>query len=94
MAKKRGIHVTDITDQVISIAETNISEERVEANQDEDEPEDGTDPILDYDNSQHHQEDDMNHALQAYNIMTSPFSDTTPQRSINSVHTHLLYHVA
>ena len=27
MAKKRGIHVTDITDQVLSIAETNISEE-------------------------------------------------------------------
>ena len=36
----------------------------------------------------------MNHALQAYNIMTSPFSDTTSQRSINSVHTHLIYHVA
>ena len=36
----------------------------------------------------------MNHALQAYNIMTSPFSDPTPQQSINSVHTHLLYHVA
>ena len=32
----------------------------------------------------------MNHALQAYNIMTCPF----PQRSINSVHTHLFYHVA
>ena len=94
MAKKRGIHVTDITDQVISIAETNISEEQVEANQDEDEPEDGTDPILDYINSQHHQEDDMNHALQAYNIMISPFSDATSQRSISSVHTHLLYHVA
>ena len=94
MAKKRGIHVTDITDQVLSIAETTISEEQVEANQDEDEPEDGTDPILDYINSQHHQEDDMNHALQAYNIMTSPFSDGTSQRSVNSVHTHLLYHVA
>ena len=36
----------------------------------------------------------MNHALQAYNIMTSPSSDITPQRSINSVHTHLFYHVA
>ena len=35
----------------------------------------------------------MNHALQAYNIMTSPFSDAITQRSINSVHTHLLYHV-
>ena len=94
MAKKRGIHVTDITDQVLPIVETNISEEQVETNQDEDGPEGEADPILDYINSQHHQEDDMNHALQAYNIMTSPFSDTTPQRSINSVHTHLLYHVA
>ena len=36
----------------------------------------------------------MYHALQPYNIMTSPFSDVTPQRSINSVHTHLFYHVA
>ena len=36
----------------------------------------------------------MNHALQAYNIMTFPFSDATSQRSVNSVHTHLLYHVA
>ena len=72
MAKKRGVHVTDITDQVLSIAETHISEEQVGANQDEDEPEGEADPILDYINSQHHQEDDMNHALQAYNIMTSP----------------------
>ena len=53
MAKKRGIHVTDITDQVLSIAETNISEEQVGANQDEDEPEGEADPILDYINSQH-----------------------------------------
>ena len=65
MAKKRGIHVADITDQVLSIAETNISEEHVGANQDEDEPEGEADPILDYINSQHHQEHDMNHALQA-----------------------------
>ena len=94
MAKKRGIHVTDVTDQGLSIAETNISEEQADSHQDEDAHESDIDPILDYINSQHHQEDDMNHALQAYNIMTSPFSDTTPQRSINSVHTHLLYHVA
>ena len=94
MAKKRGIHVTDVTDQGLSIAETNISEEQADSHQDEDAHEGDIDPILDYINSQHHQEDDMNHALQAYNIMTSPFSDTTPQRSINSVHTHLLYHVA
>ena len=62
--------------------------------QDEDAHEGDIDPILDYINSQHHHEDDMNNALQAYNIMTSPFSDTTPQRSISSDHTHLLYHVA
>ena len=36
----------------------------------------------------------MNHALQAYNIMTSPFPDDTPQWPINSVHTHLFYHIA
>ena len=36
----------------------------------------------------------MNHALQAYNIMTTRFSDSTPQQSINSVHTHMSYHVA
>ena len=94
MAKKRGIHVTDITDQGLSIAKTNISEEQADSHQDEDAPEGEADPILDYINSQHHQEDDMNHALQAYNIMTSPFSDTTPHRSIKSVHTHLFYHVA
>ena len=94
MAKKRGIHVTDVIDHGLSIAETNISEEQADPHQDDDAPEDEADPILDYINSQHHQEDDMNHALQAYNIMTSPFSDTIPQRFINSVHTHLFYHVA
>ena len=94
MAKKRGIHVTDVTDHGLSIAETIISEEQTDPHQDDDAPEIEADPIPDYINSQHHQEDDMNHALQAYNIMTSPFSDTTPQCSINSVHTHLLYHVA
>ena len=79
MAKKRGINVTDITDQVLSIAETNISEEQVEANQDRDEPEGEADPILDYINNQHHQEDDMNHVLQTNNIMTSPiFRNYTP----------------
>ena len=36
----------------------------------------------------------MCNALQAYNTMTSPTSDDTPQWSINSVHTHLFYHVA
>ena len=36
----------------------------------------------------------MNNALQAYNVMTSPTSDVTPQQSINSAHIHLFYHVA
>ena len=36
----------------------------------------------------------MNNALQAYNAMTSPTSDDTPQWSINSVYIHLFYHVA
>ena len=36
----------------------------------------------------------MNYALQAYNVMTSPTSDVTPQWSINSVHIHLFYHIA
>ena len=52
------------------------------------------DPILDYINSQHHQEEDMNHTLEAYNVMASPTPNDTPQWSINSVHIHLLYHVA
>ena len=96
MAKKRGNHVTDVTDHELSIVATNISEEQTDPHQDDDvnAPEGEVDPILDYINCQHHQEEDMNHALQAYNIMTSPFSDVTPQWSINSVHTHLFYHVA
>ena len=36
----------------------------------------------------------MSHALQAYNVMASPTPNDTPQWSINSVHIHLLYHVA
>ena len=36
----------------------------------------------------------MNHALQAYNVMTSPTPNHTPQQFINSVHLHLLYLVA
>ena len=35
----------------------------------------------------------MNNALQAYTVMASPTPADTPQRSINSVHTHLFYHV-
>ena len=36
----------------------------------------------------------MNNALQACNVMTSPTSDSTPHRSINSVYIHLFYHIA
>ena len=36
----------------------------------------------------------MNHVLQAFDIRTPPFSDITPQESINLVHTHLFYHVS
>ena len=97
MSKKRGIHVTDVTDNTdheLSIAETNISEEQTSPHQDDDGPEDEADPILDYINSQHHQEEDMNHALQAYNIMTSPFQVLHPvgpsTRSIPTCFTMLL----
>ena len=78
MAKKRGIHVTDVTDHELSIAETNISEEQTDPHKDDDAPEGGVDPILDYINSQHHQEEDMNHALQAYKIKTSRFQILHP----------------
>ena len=94
IAKKRGIHVTDITDHELSTAENTIPEEQPDLHQNDDSPESEIDPILDYIKSQHHQEEDMNHALQAYNIMTSPFPDDTPQQSINSVHTHLFSHIA
>ena len=36
----------------------------------------------------------MSNAYQAYNVMASPTPNDIPQRSINSVHIHLLYHVA
>ena len=58
MAKKRRIHVTDVTDQGLSIAETNISEEQADSHQDENAHEGDIDPILDDINSQHRQEDD------------------------------------
>ena len=88
MANKRGIHVTDVTDHELSIAETNISEEQAKHHQDDDAPGDEVDPILDYINSQHQLEDDMNHALQVYNIMTSSFQVLHPSSpSIRSIHT-------
>ena len=90
-AKKRGIHVTDINDHE---SPDNAHEEQTDPHQLDDAPKDEIDPILDYINCHHHQEEDMNHALQAYNVIASTTPDDTPQQSINSVHIHLLYHVA
>ena len=89
IAKKRLIHVTDITDHELSTAENTIPDEQPDIHQNDDSPESENGPIFDYINSQHHHEEDMNHALQGYNIMTSPFTGDTSQQSINSVHTHL-----
>ena len=68
--------------------------EQHDPHQFDDAPHSEIDPILDYINIKHHQEEDMNNALQGYNVMASPTSDSTPQRSINSAHIHLFYHVA
>ena len=93
-AKKRGIHVTDIADHELHPTEDTTPEEQHDPHKFDDTPDSESDPILDYINSQHHQEEDMNNALQAYNVMTSPSSDVTPQWSINSAHIDLFYHVA
>ena len=69
-------------------------EEQTDPHSFDDAPTNEFDPILDYINSQHHQDKDMNHALHAYNVMTSPTPNDTPRWSINLVHIHLLYHVA
>ena len=92
--KKRGIHMTDIAGQEPLPHEDTTPEEQHDPHQFDDAPGSESDPILDYVNSQHHQEEGMNNALQAYNVMTSPTSDVTPHRSINLVHIHLFYHVA
>ena len=85
-AKKRVIHVTDIVDHELPPSEDTTPEEQHDPHQFEDAPDNEFDPILDYINSQHHQEKDMNNALQAYNVMASPTSDVTPQWSINLAH--------
>ena len=84
--KKRGFHVTDITDHESPPSEDDAHEEQADPHQFNHAPADEVDPILDYINSQHHQEEDMNHALQAYNVMASTTSDDTLQQSINSIH--------
>ena len=63
--------MTDIADQAPLPSENTTPEEQHDPHQFDDAPEIESDPILDYINSQHHQEEDMNNALQAYNVMTS-----------------------
>ena len=86
--------MTDISGQEPLPSEDTTPEEQPDPHQFDDSPYNESDPSLDYINIQHHQEEDMNNALQAYNVMTSPTEDVTPQRSINSVHIHLFYHIA
>ena len=86
--------MTDIADQEPLPSEDTTPDEQHDPHQFDDVPDIESDPILDYINSQHHQEEDMNNALQAYNVMTSPTSHVAPQWSIKSVHFHLFYHIA
>ena len=82
-----------ISDHESPSSEDTTCEEQIEPHQFNDASENGIDPILDYFSSQNHHEEDMNHALQAYNVFTTTSPNETPQWSINSVHTHLFYHV-
>ena len=61
-AKKRGIHMTDIADQEPLPSEDTTPEEQHDPHRFDDAPDIESDPI-DYNNSQHHQEEDMNNAL-------------------------------
>ena len=62
--KKRGIHVTDIADHELPPFEETTPEEQHDPHQFDDAPDSESDPILDYINCQHQQEEDMNNALQ------------------------------
>ena len=86
--------MTDIADQEPLPSEDTTPEEQHVPHQFDNAPKNESDQIVDYINSQHHQEEDMNNALQAYNVMTSPTSDVTAQQSPNLVHIHLFYHIA
>ena len=86
--------MTDIADQEPIPSDDTTLAEQHDPHQFDDAPSNESDPILDYINSQHHQEEDMSNALQAYNVMTFPTSDVTPHQSIHSVHIHLFYHLA
>ena len=87
-AKKRGIHVTDIADHELHPSEDTNPEEQHDPHQFDDAPDNESNPILEYINSQHHQEEDMNNALQAYNVMTSPTSDATPLTPVHQLGSH------
>ena len=76
--KKRDIHVTDIADHESPPSEDTTHEEQPDPHQFEDAPENEIDPILDYMNSQHHQEEDTNNALQADDVMASTTPNDTP----------------
>ena len=78
-AKKRGIHVTAITDHASAPPEDTTHEEQTGPHPFDDASTNEFDPILDYINSQHRQEEDMNHALQAYNVMACPTPNDTPK---------------
>ena len=86
--------MTDISGQEPLPSEDTIPEEQLDPHQFDDSPYIESDPSLDYISIQHHQEEVMNNVLQAYNVMTSPTQDVTPQRSMNSVHIHLFYHIS
>ena len=60
--KKRGRHVTDIADQEPLPSEDTTPEEQHDPHQFDDASGNDSDPILDYINSQHHQEEVMNNA--------------------------------
>ena len=57
--------MTDIADQEPLPSEDTTPEEQHNPHQFEDAPDNESDPILDFINSQHHQKEDMNNALQA-----------------------------
>ena len=94
MPRKEVFLVTEIADHESPPSKHTTHEDQPDPHQFDDAPENEIDQILVYINSQHHQEEDMNNALQAYNVMASPSPDDTPhQQSINLVHTHLFSHV-
>ena len=78
LPRRRCIHVIEIADHELSPSDDTHLEDQPDPQQFEDACEDETDPILDCINSQHHQEEDMNNALHAYNVIASPTQADTP----------------